>query len=249
MLSTGSGQILISYFKRKIVPMSYSIYKEPMKLREYGRNVQMMVDYCRTLTDREERTVLSNEIIRIMSYMIPTPREGEDFQQKLWDHFYHLAQYDIDIDSAYPMPAPDSIFTRPKERMSYQMRKSRFRQYGLCIEFMAEAAIAMVDDEDRKHALVTLILNIMKMHLRGGSNEKDSNAEATACEHLRILSKGKLEYAPEGIKFHKFAAVPAMGLPGMPPMAQKSGQQQMQKKKPNQMPQNIYNQNFNKNRR
>lgn len=210
--------------------MSYSIYSEAMKLREYGRNVEMMVNYCRTLTDRDERNALSKEIVRIMSYMIPTPREGEDFTRKLWDHFYHLAEYDIDLDNDFPMPPPHTIFSRPKERMSYLTRRCRFRQYGQNIELMAEEAIAITDDEDRKLALVTLILNIMKMQLKNGSGEKDSNAEATVCEHLRIITKGQLTFAPEAIKFHKFANVPVGTLmPGMPP-PQPQGQQGMKKK-------------------
>jgi hypothetical protein len=215
-----------------------------MKLREYGRNIQMMVDYCRKLPDRDERNALAKEIVRIMSYMIPTPREGEDYQQKLWDHFYHLAEFDIDVDGEFPMPEANSIFTRPKERMPYQTRRARFKQYGLAVELMAEEAATITDDGDRKLALVTLILNIMKVQLRGGSNEKDSNAEATVCEHLRIMSKAQLEYKPEEIKFHKFASLPALGLPGLPNMGggQRPGQQ-MAKKKPNQMPQG-FNPNF-----
>lgn len=227
--------------------MSYSIYPEQMKLREYGRNVQMMVDYCRTLPDRDERNALTKEIIRIMSYMIPQQREGEDHTRKLWDHFYHLAEYDIDIDSEFDMPERDTIFTRPKERMAYLTRRSRFRQYGQNIELMAEVAIDMEDDEERKHALVTLILNIMKTQLKNGSGEKDSNAEATVCEHLKVLTKGKLTYQPEEIKFHKFSSVPVGNLlPGMPTgMPQKQGQQGM-KKKPNSPQGNSFQ---NKNRR
>ena len=183
--------------------MSYSIYSEAMKLREYGRNVEMMVNYCRTLTDRDERNALSKEIVRIMSYMIPTPREGEDFTRKLWDHFYHLAEYDIDLDNDFPMPPPHTIFSRPKERMSYLTRRCRFRQYGQNIELMAEEAIAITDDEDRKLALVTLILNIMKMQIKGA--EKDTNAELIVCEHLKMMSKGKLDYQPEDVRFHKYS--------------------------------------------
>lgn len=229
--------------------MSYSIYSEPMKLREYGRNIQMMVGYCRKLEDRDERNALAREIVRIMGYMIPTPREGEDHQQKLWDHFFHLAEYDIDVDCDFPIPTADTIFTRPTERMPYQTRRARFKQYGLAVEMMSEEAVAIKDDEDRKFALVTLILNIMKMQLRGGTHEKDSNAEATVCEHLRVMSKGLLEYKPEAIKFHKFSAVPSLGLPGMPSMQQRSGQQQQQqKRKPGQMQQG-FNPNYNRNRK
>ncbi|MEM0996883.1 MAG: DUF4290 domain-containing protein [Bacteroidota bacterium] len=184
--------------------MEYKITDEPLKLREYGRNVQQMVKFCKTIEDPVERNVLAREIVRIMANMNPGLRDGQDFHQKLWDHFYHLAEFDIDVDSEYPVPEPDSIFSRPTERMQYHNRRSRFRQYGQNIELMADAAINMEDDEQRKHALVTLTLNIMKMHLKG--QEKDSNAELIVCEHLRVLTKGKLTYRPDEIKFHRYTS-------------------------------------------
>lgn len=189
--------------------MKYKISNELLKLREYGRNVQMMVDYCRTLEDREERNILSREIVRIMTHMNPSLREGanpgEDHRQKMWDHFFHLAEFDIDIelDPAIVLPTPESMFTRPPVRMAYNNKRSRFRQYGRNIELMAEEALR-IDDLEERHALVSLILNIMKMHIKGG--EKDSNAEIIVCEHLKILTKRQLEYAPGEIRFHKFSS-------------------------------------------
>lgn len=181
----------------------YKITNENLDLREYGRNVQMMVAYCKTLENRDERNVLSREIVRIMSNMNPILRESPDFLRKLWDHFYHLAEYDIDIDSDFSIPSPEALFSRPPARMAYQNKRARFRQYGRNIELMATEAIAM-EDEDRAKALVDLILNIMKMALKG--LEKDANAELIVCEHLRIVTKGKLDYKPDQIKFHKFNA-------------------------------------------
>ncbi|MEM7037967.1 MAG: DUF4290 domain-containing protein [Bacteroidota bacterium] len=185
--------------------MQYKISHEPLKLREYGRNVQMMVDYAKALEDEEERNALTRDIIRIMSSMNPNIREGADFRQKLWDHFFHLADYDINVESEFPMPERDSMFARPPERMPYNNKRSRFRQYGRNVELMAAEAIRM-DDEDRRKALVTMILNIMKMHIR--TAEKDSNAELIVCGHLKTLTQGELDYQPEEIRFHKFSAYP-----------------------------------------
>lgn len=181
--------------------IKYKISDVELKLREYGRNVQMMVSYAKTLKDDVERNVLCREIIRIMGNINPTLKESPDFAQKLWDHFYHLAEYQIDVDSEYAIPEADTIFTKAKTRMPYASGRSRFRQYGRNIELMSEKALEM-NDMDRRHALVTMILNIMKMHLKG--QEKDSNAEIIVCDHLRILSKGGLDFQPEQIKFHKF---------------------------------------------
>lgn len=181
----------------------YKISDIPLDLREYGRNVQMMVVYAKNLEDRNERTVLSHEIVRIMSGMNEGLKDSPDQKQKIWDHFYHLAGYEIDIDSEYDIPEQESIFTRPAARMPYNNKRSRFRQYGRNVELMAEQAMAMTD-MDRRKALVTLTLNIMKMHLKG--QEKDSNAEIIVCDHLRVMTKNGLDYHPKDIGFHKFNA-------------------------------------------
>lgn len=185
--------------------MKYKISNERLKLREYGRNVQMMVNYCKTLEDRDERNALCRDIVRIMASMNPNLRDGPDLRQKLWDHFYHLAEYDIDVDSEFPPPDPETMFTRPPERMPYLSKRSRFRQYGRNVELMADEAMRM-EDEGRKHALVSMILNIMKMQIKG--TEKDSNAELIVCDHLRVMTKAKLDYQPEDIRFHRYSATP-----------------------------------------
>lgn len=184
--------------------MKYKISDEPMKLREFGRNVQMMLDYCKELPDRDERNALARTIVRIMANINPGVREEADYEQKLWDHLMLLAEYDLDVDipSEFTRAEASRRFTRPTRRPEYHQRRSRFLQYGNNVELMAEVAIKM-EDEDEKIALVALILNIMKMQIKGA--EKDTNAELIVCEHLKMLSKGKLDYQPEDVRFHKYA--------------------------------------------
>ncbi|HHG86623.1 MAG TPA: DUF4290 domain-containing protein [Bacteroidetes bacterium] len=190
--------------------MKYKITNEILKLREYGRNVQEMVKYAKTLEDPIERNVLSREIVRIMSNMNPQLRDGPDYQQKLWDHFFYLAEYEIEVDTDFPMPEPELLFSKAPERMPYNTKRSRFRQYGQNVELMAEQAIGMEEGEERS-ALIFLTLNIMKMQLKG--REKDSNAEATVCEHLKIMTKGKLAFTPDQILFNKYANIPPSSQP------------------------------------
>ncbi|MFM2375334.1 MAG: hypothetical protein RLZZ165_431 [Bacteroidota bacterium] len=184
--------------------MKYKISDEPMKLREFGRNVQMMLDYCKKLPDREERNALARTIVRIMAHINPGVREEADYEQKLWDHLMLLADYDLDADipAEFTRAEVSRKFTRPTRRMEYQNHRTRFLQYGRNVEMMAEQAAKMEDPEE-KMALVALILNVMKMQIKGA--ERDTNAELIVCEHLKILSKGKLAYQPEDIRFHKYA--------------------------------------------
>lgn len=184
--------------------MKYKISDEPMKLREFGRNVQMMLNYCKELEDKDERNALARTIVRIMANINPVVREEADYEQKLWDHLLLLADYDLDVDVPAEFTRAESSrkFTRPTRRMEYRHHRSRFLQYGHNVELMAEEAIRM-QDSDEKLALVALILNIMKMQIKGA--EKDTNAELIVCEHLKTLSRGKLDYQPEDVRFHKYA--------------------------------------------
>lgn len=182
---------------------NYHTPSEPLQLREYGRNIQNMVAYCKELADREERTALAHEIVRIMGNIHPSVKENPEYERVLWDHFYFLAGYDIDIDSDFEMGEPqEQMVSRPEEVMEYSNHKSRFRQYGHNVEMMVKEALEM-EDEDRKFALVNLVANIMKMQLR--SNDRDSTNELTVLEHLKVMTKGELTYQPEDITWFKTA--------------------------------------------
>jgi hypothetical protein len=184
--------------------MKYKISEETMKLREFGRNVQMMLNYCKQLEDRDERNALARSIVRIMANINPIVQQEADYEQKLWDHLLHLADYELDIDmpAEFTRAVQTARNTRPTRRMEYTTGRARFHQYGRNVELMAEEAVKMVDP-DEKIALVALILNIMKMQIKGA--EKDTNAELIVCEHLKMLSKSKLDYQPEDVRFHKYS--------------------------------------------
>jgi hypothetical protein len=184
--------------------MKYKISDEPMKLREFGRNVQMMLNYCKKLEDRDERNALARSIVRIMANINPIVQQEADYEQKLWDHLMHLANYELDVD--FPAEFTRAVETprniRPTRRMEYGTGRARFHQYGRNVELMSEVAVKM-EDEEEKLALVALILNIMKMQIKGA--EKDTNAELIVCEHLKMMTRGKLEFQPEDVRFHKYS--------------------------------------------
>lgn len=207
--------------------MEYNDTEAPLMLREFGRNIQMMVNYCKTLTDRDERNALAHEIVRIMSNINPGVRDNPDYKQKLWDHFYFLADYEIDIDSEYAIPERTELMSRPEESMEYANHRSRFRQYGHNVDLMIKEALK-VEDADERDALVNLIANIMRMQLQ--TADRDSNTEVTVLEHLRVISKGELDYNMEDIRFYK-SAVPQGVSNASPRVNPRSNKKQNRKKK------------------
>lgn len=174
----------------------------------------MMVEYAASLEDREERNALCAEIVRIMASLKSDIKDTPDFRQKLWDHLYHLGEYNLDIDSEYPMPPPDVIGSKAKEPMGYPGKRSRFRIYGRNVELMVEKAMELTDQDERDN-LVSLIANIMKMHLKN-NNERDGSAEMAVVEHLKQMSKGELDYSREDLNFyHRSQSAPSAPSGGM----------------------------------
>ena len=51
--------------------MEYNTQREHLKISDYGRHVAKMVDYCKTIADREERTAMAGTIVDVMAHVNP----------------------------------------------------------------------------------------------------------------------------------------------------------------------------------
>lgn len=176
--------------------MKYKIADTELKLKEYGRNVQSMVEYAKTVEDRDKRNRLAHEIVQIMSNLNPSVKELPDYKLKLWDHLFVISDFELDVDSPYPIPEPEIVMGRPKERMEYYEGRPRFRQYGWNVELMIQAAIEMEPGKDRDE-YINQIANTMKLFLV--SMNRDSIPESAIAEHMNELSGGKLKVKGEDL--------------------------------------------------
>ena len=51
--------------------MEYNTDRTQLKIPEYGRNVQRMVDYCLTIEDKEHRSKVAQSIIDVIGNLNP----------------------------------------------------------------------------------------------------------------------------------------------------------------------------------
>ncbi|MGA1976286.1 MAG: DUF4290 domain-containing protein [Bacteroidales bacterium] len=167
----------------------YNTQRKRMALPEYGRNVQKMVDYMKTIEDRSERNRAAKTIIQIMGNLNPNLRDEGDFKHKLWDHLGLIANFDLDIDSPYPLPEPGKLFEKPN-LIPYQQGNIRYLHYGRIIELMIEAA-EEIEDGDRKEYMTTLIVNQMKKSYVTWN--RSQVADEVIIGDLKLLSGGKLK--------------------------------------------------------
>ena len=55
--------------------MEYNTQREQLKITDYGRNVAKMIDYCKTIADRDERNAMANIIVDVMAQVNPKVRD------------------------------------------------------------------------------------------------------------------------------------------------------------------------------
>jgi hypothetical protein len=167
--------------------------EEQIKIRSYGRNIQQMVEHTKKEPNQDRRQQLALETIRAMHAVVPNTEEIADYKRKLWDHFFALANFDIDVESPYGRrEAPTQ--TETPERLPYYVHRARYKQYGRSIELMVEKALDLPEGAERDQYILT-IAHTMKMfqQVHGTAIANDT----VIFHHLAEISKGKIQLKPE----------------------------------------------------
>jgi hypothetical protein len=174
--------------------MKYNTQREKLVLPEYGRYIHEWINYCCSLTDREERNICARAIVQVMGNMNPQLRDSEDFHHKLWDHLFIISQNRLDIDSPYPKPElPGDL--PPPEKIQYPSGAIKYRPYGKTIEKIIEKAKTLPEGEE-KNELIRQIANHLKKSYMNWNKEQIS--DEVVFRHLEEISKGELR-ASEGM--------------------------------------------------
>ena len=167
--------------------LEYNSERKPLIIPEYGRHLQKLIDQALALVDREERNKLAKYIISVMGTMNPHLRDVPDFQHKLWDQLFIMSDFQLDVDSPYPIPSREVLKMKP-DPLPYPQNFPKYRFYGNNITYMIAKANEWEDGE-MKNALVRVIANHMKKSYL--SWNKDTVTDAVIFEHLYELSGGK----------------------------------------------------------
>ncbi len=168
--------------------MEYNSQRSKMNISEYGRNIQKMIEYIMTINDREKRNKLTRATIQVMGQLNPHLRDVNDFKHKLWDHLFIMSDFELDVDSPYPIPSRETL-TRKPERLHYATNNITYRHYGRHIERMIEQAKSYPDGEE-KDALIKMIANHLKKSYLTWN--RDAVTDEEIASHLELLSGGKL---------------------------------------------------------
>lgn len=108
---------------------NYNIDRQRLQLPEYGRHIQDMVKELAQIENREERNLRAKALIAIMANIQQQSADTPNFERKLWDHLFIMADYQLDIDSPYPAPTAATIMPTP-HKMDYPRTAIDMKHYG-----------------------------------------------------------------------------------------------------------------------
>ncbi|WP_033961712.1 DUF4290 domain-containing protein [Psychroserpens jangbogonensis] len=169
--------------------IEYNTEREHLIIPEYGRHLQKMVNYAKELPTKEERNKVAKSIINVMGNMQPHLRDVPDFQHKLWDQLFIIANFELDVDSPYPTTSQEELNEKP-EPLKYPQNFPKYRFYGNNIKTMIDVANTWEEGELKEALLFTIANHMKKCFLNWN---KDTVEDYVIFNHLFELSDGKID--------------------------------------------------------
>ncbi|MBQ2023910.1 MAG: DUF4290 domain-containing protein, partial [Alistipes sp.] len=144
---------------------NYNYTRRKLYLPEYGRHIHEMVDSLLLIEDRAERTRQAKAVIAVMGNLNPLLRDTADFTHKLWDHLFIMSDFQLDVDSPYPLPSREDLQPVPR-KLSYPQSYIPFKHYGKYVGKILKSLI----DCPNKHGVASTVNNIAR-YMRAKSFE------------------------------------------------------------------------------
>lgn len=180
--------------------LRYNTQMKPLRLPEYGRNIQKMVDFCLTIEDRQERTDCAFAIVKSMANLFPELKSNGQYSHKLWDHLAIMSDFRLDIDYPVEVVQQENLTSRPAP-IPYKDNELRRRHYGRTILSMIDVAAGMEEGTERD-ALITLVANQMKKLLI--ETNRDGVDDRRVFNDLRELSQGRIFVDPATLRLNDY---------------------------------------------
>lgn len=180
--------------------LAYNTQQENLKLPEYGRTIQKMVNHCLTIEDRDERTACAHTIVEAMRILLPPTCDPDKYMRTLWNHLAIMSDFKLDIDWPCEVIQSDELHGLP-DPVYYSVNDIKYRHYGKNIETMVEYVSEMPESEERE-AMQLLIANHMKKLMLAVN--PDGVDDARIFSDFRRMSHGRVNLDPETVHLHEF---------------------------------------------
>lgn len=166
----------------------YNVTQPQLKLPEYGRNIQKMIDHCVEIENREERTKCAYSIADVIATLFPGVVGEGGNKQKIWDHINIMSGFKLDIDFPYEVVTEDQL--QPSHSsLPYNSVLMKYRNYGKNIQNMIREVADMENCVEKDH-LIFLLANQMKKLLL--FNNPENATDNKVFEDIANISDGKI---------------------------------------------------------
>lgn len=192
--------------------MLYNTEKKSLRLPEYGRNVQKMVEYVKSIPDREKRNRQARAVVRVMEILNPSVHLQENYEQKLWDHLHIIADFELDIDSPYPAPEKEEMLA-PPAIVPVKKKPLKATHYGRNIESIIDLIAEKEDGETKTAMIRSLAIYMRQQYLIWN---KDSVADETIFQDIEKLSDYRIK-VPEGLVLTRISNDASFSRPSLNP--------------------------------
>ena len=199
-----------NYNDENPIILDYNTEREKLAMPEYGRNVLKMVEDVKKIEDRAKRSEQARAVVRVMEILNPQVHSADNWEQKLWDHLYIMAGYDLDVDSPYPMPSPEQRKSRP-EIIPLKKKPIKATHYGRNIESIIDLIASEPEGEMKTAMIRSLAMYMRQQYL---ILNKDSVADTTIFSDIEKLSEYRIK-VPEGLTLSRISSDSNFSRPGM----------------------------------
>ena len=210
----------------------YNTARNKLEIREYGRNIQKIIEQAVAIEDRQKRNEAAKAIIKAMSMISPSlaagtataqptnnnaqpdpqlqkQKESLDYWQKLWDHLIIISNYQLDIDSPFAKPEKEEEKVRISPKSEYQKTGIRVRSYGRYLDQMIQTVSEYPDGPEKVQLTKDIANQMKKLYLTWN---RDTVEDSTIISQLYELSGGKLTL-PKDFVFNTITELPATNTP------------------------------------
>ena len=174
----------------------YNTQKPKLILREYGRNIQKLVEYMTAVEDNGKRNTYASVLVDLMRQINPNIKDSNEYNQKLWDDLFIMSDFKAEVESPFPKPEKE-ILTRKPQKVDYNVNRIKYKHYGRNIELIIEKAIKTENPEERE-AFIIYLGKLMKTFY--ASWNKEVVSDQVIIDHIRELSKNQLDIDPQRVK-------------------------------------------------
>ena len=178
--------------------MEYNSNRVPLKISEYGRSVQELVDYAKSIENVKEKQEYFDEIIELILRMKVSGKKSAEYKEKVWRHIFKIGNYELDgvIMPNGEIPTAKEINFKPP-KVDYPTSEKKFRHYGHNVQSLIKKAIEM-EDGPKKDDFIVVIASFMKLAYKTWNPEHYMNESMVRLD-LDTLSGGKLSIPKDAV--------------------------------------------------